>query len=96
MLVKWLGVILVVVVVLWLVRSRAAAKRVAPSAPPQALRGQPAKRPSGPQTIVACTHCQIHLPLDETFMGPDGRPYCSEAHRIAHVSDPGRKGAPRP
>ncbi|MCH2242257.1 MAG: hypothetical protein MK041_10060 [Aquabacterium sp.] len=90
MLLKWIGVILLVAVVWWLLRRSSGQPTAQAPAPPQALRGQPARR-SGPQTIVACTHCDLHLPVDEAFMGPDGRPYCSEAHRIAHLSDPGRR-----
>lgn len=89
MLLKWIGLVLVVLVVLWLIKGRSRRPAVPQSAAPQALRGQPARR-SGPQTIVACTHCQLHLPVDESFMGPDGRPYCSEAHRIAHLAEPVR------
>lgn len=91
MLLKWIGVILLVAVVWWLLRRSSGQPTAQAPAPPQALRGQPAARRSGPQTIVACTHCDLHLPVNEAFMGPDGRPYCSEAHRIAHLSDPGRR-----
>jgi uncharacterized protein len=90
MLLKWIAVVLVVVLVLWVLRTRSRRPGVTQAATPQALRGQAPARRSGPQTIVACTHCQLHLPDDESFMGPDGRPYCSEAHRIAHLSEPVR------
>ena len=43
--------------------------------------------------MVACCYCDLHLPLDEAFMSPHGRPYCSEAHRIAHLADPARRGS---
>ncbi|MFZ5520183.1 MAG: PP0621 family protein [Pseudomonadota bacterium] len=92
MLLKWIGVILLVAGVLWLLRRSGQHPAAQSPTPPQALRGQPAARRSGPQTVVACTHCDLHLPVDEAFMGPDGRPYCSEAHRIAHLSDAGRRG----
>jgi uncharacterized protein len=37
---------------------------------------------SAPQ-IVACAHCGVHLPRDETVVDGEGRVYCDEAHRLA-------------
>lgn len=38
---------------------------------------------SGPQTMVACTHCGVHVPEAEAIQGQRGT-YCSEAHRQRH------------
>lgn len=38
--------------------------------------GEPAK-------MLACTHCGVHLPQPEALFDAAGRPYCSEAHRLA-------------
>jgi uncharacterized protein len=41
--------------------------------------------PSHPQTqtMVACTHCGVHLPEGDALRGSDGV-YCSDAHRQRH------------
>ncbi|MEO8298396.1 MAG: PP0621 family protein [Burkholderiales bacterium] len=36
-----------------------------------------------PQAMVRCAHCGVHLPAAEALPGPDARPYCSDAHRVA-------------
>jgi uncharacterized protein len=74
---KLLVLVLVVVVVLWLMkgRSRGAAGRPAP--PP---RGGDAA--SGPQPMVACAHCGVHLPRTEALLLGE-RTYCCAAHRDA-------------
>jgi uncharacterized protein len=43
----------------------------------------PPKPPPGPQAMLACTHCGVHLPQSDALMDVAGRPYCSDAHRIA-------------
>ncbi len=37
----------------------------------------------GPQTMLACAHCGVHLPQAEAVQDADGRVYCSDAHRLA-------------
>jgi uncharacterized protein len=37
---------------------------------------------TGPESMVACAHCGLHLPRTEALLD-GGRPYCSEAHRLA-------------
>ena len=32
------------------------------------------------RTMVACTHCGVHIPADDVFTGARGT-YCSAAHR---------------
>jgi uncharacterized protein len=53
----------------------------------QTLKSRPPKAPSppkdtGPQTMVACLHCQTHLPNEDAVRGVLGV-YCSIAHREA-------------
>lgn len=69
---KYLLVLLVVVVGLWLLLGRSKG------------RGG-ARRSAGPKTdvMVACAHCGLHLPQSESVGDAGGRPYCSDAHRLA-------------
>jgi uncharacterized protein len=43
----------------------------------------PTAEPAKPQAMLACAHCGVHLPQGEVLAGADGRPYCSDAHRLA-------------
>jgi uncharacterized protein len=72
---KYLLVLLVVVLVLWAMRS---VRRV--DAKPSAR----AARPPGaqPEEMVSCLHCGVHLPRRDAVTGPQGL-YCSDAHRLA-------------
>lgn len=36
-----------------------------------------------PAQIVACAHCGVHLPQEETVVDSEGRLFCGEAHRLA-------------
>ncbi|AKJ27737.1 PP0621 family protein [Caldimonas brevitalea] len=80
---KYLVLLLVIVVVLWLARTARPPKprqgSNASQQPPQST-SSPAPRP-----IVACRHCGVHLPIDEALPGPAGH-YCCEAHRQAGAS----------
>jgi uncharacterized protein len=73
--VKFLVVLVVVVVGLWMLlgrTTRRGADRDTKRAPP----------PVAAQTMVACAHCGVHLPRSDAVA--DGAlVYCSEAHRIA-------------
>jgi len=48
-------------------------------------KGAPPSRPSGPapgpQEMVACAACGLHLPRTEALPGPNGRVYCCQEHR---------------
>jgi uncharacterized protein len=68
---KYLVVLLVVVLVLWL--ARAARRTPAPRKPP------PAQRPPAIEEMVRCAHCGVHLPRSEA-RETQGLLYCSEEH----------------
>jgi uncharacterized protein len=71
---KYVLVLLVVVVAAWLLFGR---RRVRP----------PADKPAPPsvdaKTMLACVHCGVHVPGAEVLRDAAGRPFCSEAHRLA-------------
>lgn len=73
---KFLLLIVIALVVLWLLRG---GRRQAPPAAPA-----PAPAPADPQreAIVACAQCGLMLPRGETLPGRGGV-FCSEAHRVA-------------
>lgn len=83
MLVKYLLVLLVVGLGVWMLSTKfrrrdAAEPRVKP---PPAKAGVPA-----PQDMVACAHCGLHLPAADAVLG-GSRVYCSEAHRALGLKD---------
>lgn len=87
---KYLLVLLVVGVVLWmlLARSRGDGRSGQSDAGSTSARGKP--RPTPPQAMLACAHCGLHLPAGDAVL--DGsRIYCSEAHRAL-----GPRAAPPP
>jgi len=48
-------------------------------------RGTPpaGRRPvAGPQPMVSCQVCGLHLPQADAIAGADGRFYCSQEHRL--------------
>jgi uncharacterized protein len=72
---KYLLLIVVVAVVLWLLmrtrRTGGAGDAERPGrAKPPALE------------MIACAHCGMHLPRDEALVDAGSRRYCSEAHRV--------------
>ncbi len=69
---KVLLVLLAIYALWWLLRRSLGARR-----PPEPTV---AERPA--QTILACAHCGVHLPQDETLPGRGGV-FCGEAHRAA-------------
>jgi uncharacterized protein len=70
---KYLLVLIVVVLGLWLLLR----KRSPPAKP------KPPQKPAGPAQMLACAHCDLRLPRSEALMDPQGRAFCSEAHRLA-------------
>jgi uncharacterized protein len=77
---KYLLVLLVVLVGAWLLLGRRRGDQ-APPAGPAAKAGKAGK--NKPQEMLACAHCGVHLPQLEALMDAGGRPFCSEAHRLA-------------
>jgi uncharacterized protein len=72
---KYLIVIVLALVVVWLWRSNRRAEQQDRQA------GQPATRPDKPVTeVVACAVCAVHLPRADALPGGRGF-YCSDAHR---------------
>jgi len=71
--VKYLLVVLVVMVVVWIM----ARPRSAPRPPGARSAGSTAA-----QSMVQCQHCGVHLPRAEALFDQRGV-FCSEAHRLA-------------
>lgn len=79
MTVKYLVVLLVILAVLWSMRStRRAAERERP--PPQ----KPAA--VAHEAMVECAQCHMHLPQSEAVQGTRGTDewFCGEPHRVQH------------
>lgn len=74
---KYLVIVLVVAVLVWLARS--GRRRVE-------RQGSGARREtaSGAEPMVSCAHCGLHLPRSDALVA-DGAYYCDEAHREAHA-----------
>jgi uncharacterized protein len=68
--------LLAVLVVAYLLWRNARVERRGSGRPPAA---PPA---AGPQQMVACPVCGLHLPRTDALPGPDGRYYCSQEHRL--------------
>jgi len=73
---KFLLLIAVIGIALWLFRSKARGRAGDAPPPPKATK-------RGPQPMLACAHCGVHLPLADAVQDADERAYCSEAHRLA-------------
>jgi uncharacterized protein len=72
---KYLILILIVLLVLWLARS---SRRAVPPAAPR-----PSDEPAKQQPMLACALCGLHLPRDEALPGRGGV-FCGEAHRAEY------------
>ena len=70
---KYLLLIAIVAVAYFLWRNARVAER----------RARAPKAPAGPQEMVSCRVCSVHLPRGDAVAGADGRLYCSNEHRIA-------------
>ena len=72
---KYLLVVCVVAVVLWLMLRLRKAQRsaVRSASPSQGAQAQP---------MVQCQHCGVHLPRGEALVDARGT-FCSQAHRLA-------------
>lgn len=73
--VKYLLVLLVVGLGLWMLVKRLRSDGESPGKPP----AKPAA-PAAPVAMVECAHCGLHLPVADAL--PEGsRLYCSDGHR---------------
>jgi uncharacterized protein len=72
---------LLLLIVLALVFYMLGRKRQPPPAQPPASSGPPPV--SRGQTMVACAHCGLHLPEQESLPGRGGA-FCSTEHRAAY------------
>jgi uncharacterized protein len=74
---KYLLVIAVVWIAIWIWRQRRREEmRARP--PPQQPRAIPK-----PQAMLRCAHCGVHVPAGDAVLGANGVAYCSAAHRKA-------------
>lgn len=68
---KYLVLLLIVIAGIWWIRQQRQPHRTA------------SRKSNDPQTMVACTHCGVHVPEADVVHGQQGA-YCSEAHRQRH------------
>ena len=84
---KFLLLIVVIGIALWLfkARGRTPGKPPAGKAPKPTRSAAPDKPKPKPEptTMLACAHCGVHLPQADTLPDAAGRPFCTEAHRLA-------------
>jgi uncharacterized protein len=73
---KYLLVLIVIVIGLWMLNKRLRGGPV--SKPPTPGRG-PAK-PAAPAAMIECAHCGLHLPAADAVREGE-HVYCGEAHR---------------
>lgn len=78
---KFLLLLAVIGVALWLFKGRSRVKGPGDAAAPK--RAPKAAKPEVATPMLACAHCGVHLPQTEAVQGDDGRSYCGEAHRRA-------------
>jgi uncharacterized protein len=76
---KYLVVIAVVLLVLWLWRSGRREEEQERRAD-AARRPEPAARVEQ-QEMIRCPVCSVHLPRTDALPGPDGQLYCCAEHR---------------
>ena len=72
---KYVLVTVAIFVLIWLLRNAL-----------ERLRGPTTRRPAaprGPQAMLACAQCGVHLPRDEALPGRGGA-FCTEAHRASY------------
>ncbi len=72
---KYLLVLVVVLVAVWLWRNNRRIEKQDRQAP------APPKPLATPEDMVRCPVCSVHLPRADALPGPDGRLYCCQEHR---------------
>ena len=74
---KYLLVLAVVLVAVWLWRSSRQRDDASGAAKPPPRQAQ-----LEPQDMVRCPVCSVHLPRTDALPGPDGQMYCCAEHRV--------------
>lgn len=72
---KYLLILAIVLIVLWLWRSSRKAQTRDPGAPHADASAQQ-------QDMVQCPVCSVHLPRSDALPGPGGKLYCCAEHRL--------------
>jgi uncharacterized protein len=80
---KYLLVLLVVAIGLFVLFGRNRRTSAPPKADEPARPPAPATAPAPPAPMLACAHCGVHLPREDAMMDAAGRGYCGDAHRLA-------------
>ncbi|HSH91575.1 MAG TPA: PP0621 family protein [Ramlibacter sp.] len=75
---KYVIVLAIVLVAIWLWRSSRARNDERSDLPP----AEPKAKIEPPQDMVRCPVCSLHLPRTDALPGPDGQMYCCAAHRL--------------
>lgn len=72
----WAGVI---VVVIWMLRSKKANKAEPPKAKASAATREI-------EAMLSCAHCGTHFPASEALRDASNQAFCSDEHRRQHVA----------
>ncbi len=75
---KFVLLVFVIVIAGWLIFGRRRARPPTPARAPDETQAG-----AGPQTMLVCAHCGVHLPRADALQDVEARPFCSEAHRVA-------------
>lgn len=70
------------IVVMWLARTR----KITPHSEHGRQSGAESKE-RGVEAMVRCAQCGMHIPLSEAIVDQSHIAFCSEAHRLRHISD---------
>lgn len=75
---KFVLLLLLAALAWWLIR------RTGRADPPPSSPARPDKPPPAHEPMVACAHCQVHVPRGEAHW-QDGNAFCGEGHRLAFL-----------
>lgn len=70
---------LIILAILWLLRSKKSQAGATPSA-----GGHAASK--GTEPMLQCAHCGVYVPASDAIVAVSGSSYCSEEHRLRHAS----------
>lgn len=82
---KYVLVALVLAVAVWvlLARARRGKSKQQPTASPAPQRSSDAAPGEASASMVACSHCGVHLPQSEAVFNLQGQAFCSTEHQRA-------------